>query len=65
MWNLFVIVFAACFSAAVWWCGMHWQWPYIIGFVMGGFCGFGASDLIREDRKEQQEQRPPGEAPNQ
>ena len=60
MWNLIVIVFAAAFSWGVWWLGMHYQWPYLIGFVMGMVCGYGASDLIREDQQAQQEKPPPG-----
>lgn len=60
MWNLFVVAFATAFSAAVWWLGMHFEWPYLLGFAMGGFCGYGASDLIREDQQAQQEKPPPG-----
>ncbi len=59
MWNLVVVAFATAFSAAVWWLGMHFEWPYLLGFAMGGFCGYGASDLIREDRLKQTEQPPP------
>ncbi len=50
MWNLVVLIFAAAFSFAVAWLGKTYEWPYLIGFAMGVFCGFGASDLIRADQ---------------
>ena len=57
MRNRVVVIFAAAFSAAVVYFGKTYEWPYLIGFAMGVFCGFGASDLMRADQKEPQEMR--------
>jgi hypothetical protein len=53
-WNLLVVLGAATGSGLIFYAGMAWGWPFLIGITVGWLLRKWEQDLITQDESEAQ-----------